>query len=166
MNPLFISCSVFALLFGAAMLGIWLRARLPHHHLNAETKDAVRIGMGSVATMAALVLGLLVASTKGNYDTEKGEVIQMAAKIVYLDQLLANSGPESKECRDLLRSTTKSTISRLWPESDIEKGELPPGTTWSRELPLAIQKLSPQTDAQRTFKAQAAGLIEELGQMR
>ncbi len=165
-NPIPLAASVFAVLSAAAALGMWLQSKLPDHHLSADTKDAVRIGMGSVATMAALLLGLLVASTKSKYDAEKAEVIQMAANIVYLDQLLANYGSETKECRELLRRATQSAIYRLWPESNARKGELPPGTMWSREVPLAIQKLTPQTDSQRTFKSQAADLTRDLGQMR
>jgi hypothetical protein len=82
MNSTIAGAIVFACLFGAGLLGMRVRAALPEHHLTADTKDAVRIGMGLVATMAALVLGLLVASTKGAYDTQKSEVMQMAAKIV------------------------------------------------------------------------------------
>ena len=66
---------MFACLFGAGLLGVRVRAALPEDHLSTETKDAVKVGMGLVATMAALVLGLLVASTKGSYDTQKNEVI-------------------------------------------------------------------------------------------
>ena len=66
---------MFALrLFGAGLLGVRVRAALPEDHLSSETKDAVKVGMGLVATMAALVLGLLVASTKGSHDTQKSEV--------------------------------------------------------------------------------------------
>ena len=67
-----------------------VRAALPEGHRSQETKDAVKVGMGFVSTMAALVLGLLVASTKGAYDTKKSEVTQMAAKIVFLDSRLGN----------------------------------------------------------------------------
>ncbi len=97
------AATVFGILFGATLLGMRLRAALPQHHLSHDAKDAVRVGMGSVATMAALVLGLLVASTKSAYDTEKNEVIQMSARIDYLDHVLANYGPGTKEARDLLR---------------------------------------------------------------
>jgi hypothetical protein len=85
-----------------------VRAILPENHLNPDTKDAVKVGMGLVATMAALVLGLLVASTKGAYDAQKGEVTQMAAKIVFLDRVLANYGSETAETRDLLRRSVGS----------------------------------------------------------
>jgi hypothetical protein len=159
---------VFAALFGAALLGLRLRRRLPEHHLSDDTKDAVRLGMGSVATMAALVLGLLVASTKGAYDAEKGEVIQIASKAVWLDRLLDNYGPEAKGCRVLLRNALHSAVLRIWPDAEIRKLHQPldPGGVWSRDLPLAIQKLAPQDEAQRTFKSQAVTAAAELGQMR
>ena len=76
LNPALTVALVLGSLFGAATLGMRLLARLPDHHLSDETEEAVRLGMGSVATMAALVLGLLVASTKNAYDTGKPEVIR------------------------------------------------------------------------------------------
>ena len=69
---------VFGCLVGAVALGVYLRRVLPaHYYLSADTKDAVKLAMGLVATMSALVLGLLVTSVKGAYDARKGEVIQM-----------------------------------------------------------------------------------------
>src|SRR4029077_13727069 len=103
MNSTIIAALVFACLFGAGLLGVRVRAALPEDHLSAETKDAVKDGMGLVATMAALVLGPLDAAPKGSYDTQQKEVTQMAAKSVFLDRGLANYGAESTESRDLLR---------------------------------------------------------------
>src|SRR6266496_4719640 len=116
MNSAITGAVVFACLFGAGLLGVRVRAALPENHLSSDTKDAVKVGMGLVATMAALVLGLLVASTKGAYDTQKGEVTQMAAKIVFLDRVLANYGSESAESRDLLRRSAENVINRMWPD--------------------------------------------------
>ena len=65
---------MFACVFGGALFGILLHAVLPQHHLNAESKDIVKLGMGLVGTMAALVLGLLVASAKSSYDTQSAEM--------------------------------------------------------------------------------------------
>src|SRR5262245_15776434 len=168
LNPAFISFAVFAALFGAALFGLRLRKRLPEHHLSNDTKDAVRLGMGSVATMAALVLGLLVASTKSAYDTEKSEVIQMASKAIWLDRLLANYGPEASECRALVRNALHSAVLKIWPDARLQKHNqlLDPGSVWSRDLPLAIQKLTPKNDTQSTFKSQAASAAADLGQMR
>jgi hypothetical protein len=168
MTPSIISLVVFATLFGATLVGLRLRQRLPEHHLSEETKDAVRLGMGSVATMAALVLGLLVASTKSAYDTEKAGVIQMSAKAIWLDQLLINYGPEASECREFLRKAVHSAILRIWPGENLQSSAQvkDPVSIWSRALPLAIQNLAPIDDRQRAFKSQAAAVAAELGQMR
>src|SRR5437660_604136 len=158
---------VFACLFGAGLLGMCIRAALPEHHLTTDTKDAVRIGMGLVATMAALVLGLLVASTKGAYDTQKGEVSQMAAKIVFLDRVLANYGPETGGARKLLRRSVGSAINHMWRDKKLSHAaELDPSESSGEVFFNSIQKLSPQNDVQRSLKSQAAQIAMDLGQMR
>jgi hypothetical protein len=166
MNPYLIAPVVFAGIVAATWLGMRLNAALPKHHLNADTKDAVRIGMGLVATMAALILGLLVASAKSSYDTEKSEVIQMAAKVAFLDRVLLNYGPETQPSRETLRQAVEGAISRIWTETAIGRGPADPGSAWGETLPKAIQKLAPQDDAQRAFKSQAAAVATDLGQMR
>ena len=88
MNTTFTAGIVFGSLIAAVLIGRILRRVLPETHLNAESKDAVKLAMGLVATMSALILGLLVSSAKGAYDTERNEVIQMAAKITFLDRVL------------------------------------------------------------------------------
>ena len=158
---------VFACLFGAGLLGICIRAALPEHHLTTDTRDAVRIGMGLVATMAALVLGLLVASTKGSYDTQKNEVIQMAAKTVFLDRVLANYGSETAESRGLLRQSVGSAIDHMWPDKkSSQAAQLDPSVSSGETFFNSIQKLSPQNDVQRSLKSQAAQIAADLGQMR
>jgi hypothetical protein len=148
------------------MLGLRLRAWVPGHHLSPETKDAVRVGMSSVATMAALVLGLLVATTKSAFDVQKAEVIQMASKVTYLDQVLANCGPQSAESRQLLRRAVQSAVWRIWPEAAVGQDTPAPASIWSQDLPRAIQRIPVSDDAQRAFKTQAAALANDVGQMR
>ena len=167
MDSTVVGALVFAVLFGAGLLGVRVRAALPEDHLSAETKDAVKVGMGLVATMAALVLGLLVASTKGAYDTQKGEVTQMAAKIVFLDRVLANYGSESAESRDLLRRSVGSAINHMWRDKKLSHAaELDPSESSGEVFFNSIQKLSPQNDVQRSLKSQAAQIAMDLGQMR
>ena len=148
------------------MLGFRLRRRLPNEHLCDKTKDAVRIGMGSVGTMAALVLGLLVASTKGTYDSERNEIIQLASKLMALDQVLVNYGPEANECRNVLRVAALGALVRIWPDTKAEKSDLAPTRAWGTDLPLIIQRLNPKNDTQQVFKSQATQLASELSQMR
>jgi hypothetical protein len=45
----------------------------PERHLGAESKDLVRLTMGLLATMSALVVGLLITTAKTAYDTQGGE---------------------------------------------------------------------------------------------
>jgi hypothetical protein len=167
MNSTISGALVFASLFGAGLVGVRVRAALPEHHLSTDSRDSVRIGMGLVATMAALVLGLLVASTKGAYDTQKSEVMQMAAKIVFLDRILANYGSETSETRELLRGSVGSAINRMWPDKkSSQAAQLDPSVSSGEAFFNSIQKLSPQNDVQRSLKSQAVQIATDLGQMR
>lgn len=91
MTPLVLSCAIFALVLGGILLG----HALPGQHLNKESQDAVRLGVGLIATMAALVLGLLIASAKSTFDTESGQIKRITSDIIFLDNLLAQYGPEA-----------------------------------------------------------------------
>ena len=94
-----VSVILFVVLVGAALFGRRVHRYLPEAHLSADSRDSVKLAMGLVATMTALVLGLLVSSAKGTYDTARSEVIQMAAKVAFLDRVLALYGPEAAEAR-------------------------------------------------------------------
>ena len=157
---------VFGTLFGAALVGMRIRAWLPGHHLNNEAKDSVRIAMGTVATMAALVLGLLVASTKGTYDAERNESTQLAARVIYLDRVLAMYGPETAEARSELKQATTSMIHRMWPVERGAQVELEPSETWGDALPKAIYGLTPKDEVQRQYKQQATEMVDDLAQTR
>lgn len=166
MSDAAIGLLVFVGIFGASLLGMLLRPVLSQHHLSSETKDSVKLGMGLVGTMAALILGLLVAAAKNAYDTEKSEVIQMAAKIVFLDRVLANYGPESADTRALLRRMVESSLSRMWPEVRSQHAQLDPSGSGAEELHKGIQKLSPKNDLQASLKSQAVGVASDLSQLR
>jgi hypothetical protein len=157
---------VFACVFGSALLGMVLRAVLPEHHFSPETKDSVKLAMGLVATMAALILGLLVASAKDSYDKESSGVTQIAAKIVFLDRLLANYGPETKDIREQFRHAVERMVSRMWPEKASEHSELDPSKSRADALYAAMQKLSPQNELQTALKSQALATGMEISQMR
>ncbi len=158
------SLIVFACVFGGAIAGFGLRRVLPESHRNADSKDIIRTGTGLIATMSALVLGLLVASAKSSYDTQKDEVTAQAAKIALLDRVLAHYGSETGEIQGLLRAVVEEQIERTWGR-DQPKGALPPGSSSKGEqLYDRIQDLSPASESQRGMKAQAIQLIIELAQ--
>src|SRR6516165_251517 len=155
MNSNAIRPIVFACIFGAALFGIFLRTVLPEQHLSADSKDTVRLGMGMIATMAALVLGLLVASAKNFYDTESSELTQLSANVILLDRVLAHYGPETKEVRDLLRSTAVRTLDLTWHQDHQEHSEMAPTAAGGEILYDKIQALSPKNDYQHALQAQA-----------
>ena len=115
MNTTLTALIVFGCLVGAVLLGRALRRLLPEDHLTADSRDTIKLAMGLVATMAALVLGLLVSSVKGSYDTERSEVIQMAAKVAFLDRVLAIYGPEAAEARARFHEAVKEAVGQMWP---------------------------------------------------
>lgn len=81
--------------------------------LSDESKDAVKLGAGMIATMAALVLGLLIASAKGSFDSMSSNIRQVGSRVILPERVLAHYGPETKESRDLLSYAVASAIRRL-----------------------------------------------------
>ena len=161
-----ISLIVFICIFGGAVLGIVLHAVLPQHHLSAESKDIVKLGMGLVGTMAALVLGLLVASAKSSYDTQSAEVTQLTTNVSLLDRILAHYGPETKEARNLLRETIARVVSQIWVEDGASTGPASPQSAGGEVLYDKIQELSPKDGSQQSLKTQALSIVMETGKLR
>jgi amino acid transporter len=105
LGPLAVSLMTFICTFAAAGFGMVLRKKLPDDHLREDSKDVIKLVMGLIATMAALVLGLLIASANSSYETQSGELKQVSATIVELDGILAQYGPEQ----------TNRAIGFVWP---------------------------------------------------
>jgi hypothetical protein len=134
--------------------------------LSADSKDVVKLGIGLVGTMAALVLGLLVASAKGSYDTQSTELTEMSAKVVLLDRFLAHYGPETKEARDMLRGAVVRILDRTWSKDSTSPSQVEPPSTGGDVLYDKMQGLSPKDDTQRSIKDQALSVAIGLGQTR
>jgi hypothetical protein len=165
MSPISISLVALACVSGGALIGIFIHSRLPNEHLDSDSKEAVRLGMALVGTTVALVLGLLIASGKGFYDTQSSEVTQLAADAVLLDKMLIHYGPETKETRDLLRSSVAHVLDVTWARDGSDKAYFAPPAA-SEALFDKIQQLSPQNDSQRFIQSQALSTAIKLGQTR
>jgi hypothetical protein len=169
MSSLAISGIVFACVIGGTLLGMILRAILPEQHLSSESKDVVKLGMGLIGTMTALVLGLLVASAKSSFDTQRNGVAQLAANVILLDRALAHYGTESKDARDMLRASVADMLQHTWPQENPQSGqaEAKMGTEGRYEgLYEKIQELVPKNDVQRAMQAQAIKTGTDIAQMR
>jgi hypothetical protein len=121
--------------------------------------------MGLVATLAALVLGLLIASAKSSYDAQSAELTAMSAKAVMLDRVLAHYGPEAREAREVLRSSVVRILDQMWSEDRTGSSETP-SSAGGEVLVDKIQELSPKDDAQRSLQAHAISTVMALGQTR
>jgi len=166
MNAIVVAVIAFVGILSATLLGMRLRAALPEHHLNAETKDTVRLGMGLVATMTALLLGLLIASAKGSYDAQRSQVILLAGKVGYLERVLTVYGPETTEIRSLLRSSSESLIRKLWSEESSPEAQEGPVVSGGEVLLSSIHKLAPQNEEQKALKGEALDTLTDIAKTR
>jgi hypothetical protein len=165
MSPLEISFVTLAVVFAGALLGIALRAVLPEPHLSGDSRDVVKLGMGLIATMAALVLGLLIAAAKSSFDIQNAEITEMSSKAILLDRILAHYGPEAKEAREMLRGSVVSVLDIV--SSNAADSAVQFGTSANGEaLYDKVQGLAPKDDVQRSIQAQALSTLMSLGQTR
>jgi hypothetical protein len=165
-SPMAIGWIVFALVFGSALLAMFVRSALPEDHLSADSKDVVKLGIALIATMSALVLGLLVASAKSAYDTRSNQLLQVSADIILLDRSLARYGPETKEARSLLQSSVAAVVERFWPADSNRPAAVDPKASPVEALYNKIEELSPQNEAQRSLRNQALTMAVDLGHTR
>jgi hypothetical protein len=159
---------VFACTFGAALFGMILRATLPDHHLSNDSKDVVKLGTGLIATLTALVLGLLIASAKSSFDAQRSGFQQMSANLVILDRRLAEYGPEAEQAREALHRLVASAVDRIWPESGSQSSRLhDPQITTDGGLVLdRIRELAPKNEGQRWLQSQALQISADLAHTR
>jgi len=148
------------------MVGMLLRAIVPKQHLSDESRAVIQLGIGLVGTMAALVLGLLVASAKSSYDAQSTELTQASANIILLDRLLALYGPEAKDVRENLRQVVARVIDRTWSGGRENPSQFGGNLSSNEGLYEQIQALSPQNDFQRSLQSQALNIALNLGQTR
>ena len=166
MTALGFALMTFMCTFGCALLGIAIRSKIPATHLSKESQDVIRLGMGLVATMTALLLGLVTAAAKGSFDSQDVAIRNAATGMLTLDRLLARYGPETQPTRELLKRTVAARVEMVWANSAGEEGGLdsmraqvrPP----AEEIEDQILGLTPDTDTKRWLKTESLKLTEEV----
>jgi len=163
MTPLLLTLLVAVCTFGGALIGIWLRAVLPAHHVNDESRDVVRISIGLIVTMTGLILGLVVSSAKSTFDTADLSVQQSATDMLTLDRALKLYGSETLEIRLSIRDTLNERLVATWPE--VESAGRPADDARVdvslEQVLVEILALRPATDSQRWLQSQALDLITD-----
>jgi hypothetical protein len=121
-----------------------------------------------IGTLAALVLGLLIASAKSSFDQKASQVRQLTATIIVLDDLLGQYGPEAAPVRTLLRQSIPPLANRIWHEQESSNGN--PGhfesSTESSSFERELERLSPKDDTQRSLQSRAIQAFTEGAQTR
>ncbi|MBY3034405.1 DUF4239 domain-containing protein [Rhizobium leguminosarum] len=166
MGSLLVGGLVFVFLSMATSIGLIVRGRLPDHHLNAESKDVIRLATAVVGTLSALALGLLIASAKSSYDNAEVEMRTAAARVLLLDRVMAQYGPETDKARQLLRELIEKRLSRGWTaETTDETSGKAPGEYQDIEAVQAdLRSLAPRDAVQHSLQARAlevSGMLAE-----
>ncbi|NKK82368.1 DUF4239 domain-containing protein [Rhizobium leguminosarum] len=164
MGSLLVGGLVFVFLSMATSIGLVVRGRLPDHHLNAESKDVIRLATAVVGTLSALTLGLLIASAKSSYDDAEVEMRTAAARVLLLDRVMAQYGPETDKARQLMRELIERRLSRGWTaETTDETSGNAPGEYQDIEAVQAVlRSLLPRGSVQHSLQARA---VEVSGMM-
>jgi len=168
MHHLSIALIIFACVFCSALLGLFLRTLLPEHHFDDDSIGVVKLAIGLIATMAALVLGLLISSAKSSYDAVNAKVTQEASNVILLDRVLARYGPQTQQIRSLLK---EDVITGLRQVSSGDPAQLmrlrgPEALRRGEYIEQKLEELSPQNDSQRRLQARAIEMTNEMLAMR
>jgi hypothetical protein len=167
MTALGVASIMFACVFAGALFGMLLSRLLPREHLSSDAKDVIKVTMAMIATLAALVLGLLTASAKTSLDDKENAVKLWASQVILLDRTLAEYGPETQATRDLLKQTVAMRVSQVWTGRDekaspemVTKGQGIEG------VQHALLALTPETDAQRWLQSTALEITKDIAASR
>jgi Protein of unknown function (DUF4239) len=158
MEPVLVAVLVFVLVFGGALAGLAAGRWLPEHHQDAETRDAVKLVMGLIATVSALVLSLLIASAHNSYNKQENEVQQLGAHIAQLNQVLASYGPEADGVRAQLRRLGETELVRIWRHAAPTSTLAPANLGHGEEIYQKLAALTPKDEAQRFAQTRALQL--------
>jgi hypothetical protein len=166
MNLMTISLIVFACIFGGVVVGMVLRAILPKRDFSGEAEGVIKLGLGLITTMTALVLGLLVSSAKSSYDAKRSQLSQLAADAIFVDQSLALYGSETNEARSALRDLIAGSIDRIQSTGGEPLEHRSSESNDTAAFFQMVRRLSPRDEGQRSLKTEVLSVSFEVGQLR
>ncbi len=168
MHTSVISLIALGLIISGALFGAFVRTTLSDHHLNSDTKDVIKLSVGLIATLSALVLGLLIATGKTSFDARVTQVRQIASNAVLLDQSLAQYGTGTTNVRVALRQTFNAMVDRIWNENNSASKTLSPFqvTANADAFIQSLANLPVATDFQRALKTEIVATATEIAKDR
>lgn len=165
MSPIEFASTAFVCILASAIGGVLLRSRLPEHHVSGDSKDVIKLSIALVATMSALVLALLFASTRTSFERTSGLVSRLTADITELDRILKHYGPEAQPVRAALRAEIQPMIDSIWRDEAIARGvKFDDSKSPEEEVLFMLQDLQPANAKQRALQARAIQVSSDLAQ--
>jgi hypothetical protein len=154
--------------FSASLVAIYIRSRLPQHHVEGDSRELIKLVMGLIATITALVLGLQISSSHSAYEAQETELEQLGVHLYQVDRILEHFGPDAVETRELLRQIVAADIERTWSGNGVgaSRFALLSIQTESERLFDAIANLAPKSDLQRFGQSRALQLLGNIGETR
>ncbi len=122
------------------------------------------MGWGIIATMSALVLSLLVASSKNTFDSVNSQYTDKAAQIIALNHVLIQYGADADSVRNDLKSIVAASIKRDWPDEPIASSvpAAPQHSNPMEGLYDELRKLKATTDEQHALLSDALQISRDL----
>lgn len=168
MNSTLVALTAFGFTFCAALLAIFIRSRLPEQHLEGDSKELVKLVLGLIATITALVLSLLISSAHSAYEAQASELQQLGVHIYQIDRILAHFGPDGVKERELLRQIVAADVARVWPSDGAASAISTPMSAQLRAESLfdGIESLVPKTELERYGQSRALQLFSSVAETR
>ncbi len=168
MNSVTIAIVACGCTFSASLAAIYIRSRLPQHHIEGDSRELIKLVMGLIATITALVLGLQISSAHSAYEAQEAELEQLSVHIYQVDRILEHFGPEALETRELLRQIVTADMQRTWAGdgAGATRFSLVSIQKESERLFEGIATLTAKTDLQRFGQTRAIQLLASIGETR
>lgn len=166
------SVAILILVFGATLaasrVGAKIARLLPQTHLTPEARHSAHVGIGMLATLLALVLGLLITSAKHSFDDRQGELLRISSTVVLLDRALVGYGEGAAPARMLLRQLFAGVHRRIKPEEGVQAKASSPMDSLNAltQLQHTVLHLPVNNEVERWYQARAMQLTAEIAQDR
>jgi hypothetical protein len=166
-NTLIIGLIALAAILVGAFSGLKVRERLPKHHLTDETKNLVSVSTAVVATVSALVLGLLISNANASFTRLGGQVTALSAEILRLDHILRRYGADAEPARNVLLQYAEHKAADLFPDhpADVRLGN-PSTYELLQRLEDMLLDLKPTNPRDQWWLTQAMTLAATIGNTR
>jgi hypothetical protein len=161
MYSLTVAAIVFGCTFGTALVGLFLHRSL-ESHLDSDSRDVIKLVMGLIGTMSALILGLLIASADTSYNAQEDELQSLSANVILVDRLLASYGADTKKAREELRNAIRGGQERIWSKGAPQPANMNAATNFIEHL----QNLSPKTETGKILQTRVFEVAVKVMQAR